>query len=146
MHTRVIKETYMGGSLCLACGWKLLFVLVLCSSSFSSCSSPLARVDGSSFSSGSRHVLSPGLEFWRARVDFVARFGGLLDLLLLVGRSSSARGPDTARTRRSARTFCHHLVRTSGPTRTTRRGKSQLLFSFFSFGFCVNACGKAPVG
>ena len=27
-----------------------------------------------------------------------------------------------------------------------RKGKSQLPFSFLSFGFCVNACGKAPVG
>ena len=37
-------------------------------------------------------------------------FGGLLDLLLLVGRSSSARGPDTARTGRSMR-----LLATTSP-------------------------------
>ena len=57
----------------------------------------------------------------------------------------SARGPDTGRTRRIARPFCHDSARTSGPTGTTRRGKSQLPFSFH-LGFCVNACGKAPVG
>ena len=91
-----------------ACGWKL-------SSSFWSCSSlcwlgVLARAGG----------------FRRSR------FGGLLDLLLLVGRSSSARGPDTARTRRSARPFCHHPVRTSGPRRddAEREVATPFLFSF----------------
>ena len=72
LHTRVIKETRLGGL-----GW--LARVDGSSSSFSSCSSLLclalqgssgSRVDGSSFSSASRPVLVfPGWEFWRARVE-----------------------------------------------------------------------------
>ena len=61
------------------------------------------------------------------------------------GPRRPARSPDTARTRRSARLFA--TIRPERVGLPGRRGKgSRDSFSLFFYGFCVNACGKAPVG
>ena len=129
----------------LACGWT--------GSSSSLQASPGARGWMKSFYfPDSGPVLSfPGLEFWCARWDlgrvfFVERSPSARESAHPSRLSSatrkgeqgprqSARSPNTARSRQSARPFCHDSARTSGPTRTTRKGKSRLPFFFFSFGF-----------
>ena len=58
-------------------------------------------------------------------------------------RATRASGPTSEPT---ARAGARHELGSSRAEGRRESGKSQLPFSFLSFGFCVNDCGKAPVG
>ena len=132
------KRDEHGRFVARACGWKLLFLVLV--PVFFSWMGVLARAGGPSSlsfvgrSSSARESAHP------SRLSSTPRKGEQVP-------RRSARGPDTERTRRSVRHFAAIRSERAGLGGTTRRGKSQLLFSFLSFGFlckCLweGACGE----
>jgi len=112
LHTRVIKETNMGGS------WAWL-----------------ARVDGSSFSPGSRPVLFSSLAWSsgaRAWIFVALVSGACLTCCFWSGARLRPAVPILGGRDGARAHFCHDPVRTSGPKRddAQREVATPFLFSF----------------